>query len=60
MTLFSDNDVPDEMELKTLLLGKPTKLESQFRLTFNMILNLLRQEGSRWMRPYIITQFFQI
>lgn len=25
--------------------GKPTKLESRFKLSYNMILNLLRQEG---------------
>ena len=29
------------------LVGKATKLESQFRLTFNMILNLLRVEDFR-------------
>ena len=28
-----------------MLLGQPTKLQSQFRLTFNMILNLLRVEA---------------
>ena len=28
-----------------MILGKPTKLESQFRLTYNMILNLLRVEA---------------
>lgn len=28
-----------------MLLGKPTKLQSQFRLTYNMILNLLRVEA---------------
>ena len=27
------------------MLGVPTKLESQFRLTYNMILNLLRVEA---------------
>lgn len=30
--------------LKRIILGKATKLESQFRLTYNMILNLLRVE----------------
>ncbi len=30
--------------LKRIILGKPGKLESQFRLTYNMILNLLRVE----------------
>jgi superfamily II RNA helicase len=28
-----------------MILGKPTKLQSQFRLTYNMILNLLRVEA---------------
>ena len=35
-------DVPKEAELKKLLTGTPTRLQSQFRLTYNMILNLLR------------------
>ena len=30
--------------MKRIILGKATKLESQFRLTYNMILNLLRVE----------------
>lgn len=30
-----------------MLLGKATKLQSQFRLTYNMILNLLRVEALR-------------
>ena len=25
------NDVPDELDLRTMILGKPTKLESQFK-----------------------------
>lgn len=36
---------PEVPSLSTMLLGKPTKLESQFRLTYNMILNLLRVEA---------------
>ncbi|CAM0142365.1 unnamed protein product [Umbelopsis sp. WA50703] len=36
---------PDQTTLSTMLLGKPTKLQSQFRLTYNMILNLLRVEA---------------
>lgn len=36
---------PEASTLSTMLLGKPTKLESQFRLTYNMILNLLRVEA---------------
>lgn len=38
-------NVPEERELKTMILGKATKLESQFRVTYNMILNLLRVEA---------------
>lgn len=34
--------IPGELELKKLLTGSATKLQSQFRLTYNMILNLLR------------------
>lgn len=30
-----------------MILGKPTKLTSQFRLTYTMILNLLRVEALR-------------
>lgn len=39
------SDVPDEFDLRTMILGKATKLESQFRVTYNMILNLLRVEA---------------
>jgi antiviral helicase SKI2 len=33
--------------LRQMMLGTPTKLSSQFRLTYNMILNLLRVEALR-------------
>lgn len=36
------DEVPDQATLSQMILGKPTKLASQFRLTYNMILNLLR------------------
>ncbi|KAI8070677.1 NUC185 domain-containing protein [Gongronella butleri] len=39
------DEAPSAATLSTMLLGKPTKLESQFRLTYNMILNLLRVEA---------------
>eukprot|EP00850_Spirogloea_muscicola_P020625 SM000222S06966 [mRNA] locus=s222:39028:49965:- [translate_table: standard] len=38
------DDIPDESDLRKLLTGKPELLESRFRLTYNMILNLLRVE----------------
>ncbi|CAO3643994.1 unnamed protein product [Cunninghamella blakesleeana] len=39
------DEPPSAASLSTMILGKPTKLESQFRLTYNMILNLLRVEA---------------
>ncbi|CAE7754095.1 SKI2, partial [Symbiodinium microadriaticum] len=36
------NELPPEVSLRTLLTGTATTLSSQFRLTYNMILNLLR------------------
>ncbi|KAH7404973.1 hypothetical protein KP509_15G051600 [Ceratopteris richardii] len=38
------DEIPEEADLMRLLTGEPTNLESQFRLTYNMILNLLRVE----------------
>ena len=38
------NEIPEESDLRSLLMGRATKLESQFRLTYTMILNLLRVE----------------
>ncbi|EQL01078.1 antiviral helicase [Ophiocordyceps sinensis CO18] len=38
-------DVPPAGELRNMILGEPSKLRSQFRLTYNMILNLLRVEA---------------
>ena len=40
-------EAPPAGELKQMILGTPTKLRSQFRLTYNMILNLLRVEALR-------------
>ena len=38
---------PPISDLRRMILGEPTKLRSQFRLTYNMILNLLRVEALR-------------
>lgn len=38
-------DVPEMSDLHRMMLGKPTKLESQFKLTYSMILNILRVES---------------
>lgn len=46
-----DNETNDECTqtntLSHMILGPPTKLQSQFRLTYSMILNLLRVEALR-------------
>lgn len=39
------DEAPPAGALKRMILGDPTKLRSQFRLTYNMILNLLRVEA---------------
>ncbi|XP_058468018.1 superkiller complex protein 2 [Malaya genurostris] len=36
--------IPEESDLRNMILGKPMRLESQFRLTYAMILYLLRVE----------------
>ena len=44
--LLSGNDeLPESRTLQGMILGVPTKLQSQFRLTYTMILNLLRVEA---------------
>lgn len=39
------DEAPPAAILRQMILGTPTKLRSQFRLTYNMILNLLRVEA---------------
>ena len=39
------DEAPPAATLKHMILGPPTKLRSQFRLTYNMMLNLLRVEA---------------
>ncbi|KAL8606412.1 hypothetical protein ACOMHN_060317 [Nucella lapillus] len=45
--ILCKGDVPETSELHKMMLGRPTQLESQFRLTDTMILNLLRVEELR-------------
>ncbi len=45
--ITSDGELPESATLTTMMLGVPNKLISQFRLTYNMILNLLRVEALR-------------
>lgn len=42
--ILCKTNVPDSTDLKQMMLGKAALLESQFRLTYSMILNLLRVE----------------
>ena len=39
------DEAPPAARLRNMMLGEPTKLRSQFRLTYNMMLNLLRVEA---------------
>ena len=46
--LCADVDkVPSEQTLRQIATGRPTRLQSRFRLTNNMVLNLLRQEDMK-------------
>jgi len=45
--LLCKGDVPEMSDLNKMMLGRVTTLESQFRLTYSMILNLLRVQHLR-------------
>ncbi|KAH7915723.1 ATP-dependent RNA helicase [Hygrophoropsis aurantiaca] len=45
--IVAHDELPEQTTLQTMMLGTPAKLQSQFRLTYNMILNLLRVEALR-------------
>ncbi|KAH9920208.1 antiviral helicase [Epithele typhae] len=45
--IVASDGCPEQGVLDTMILGVPNKLQSQFRLTYNMILNLLRVEALR-------------
>lgn len=38
-------EIPKEIDLRNMMKGKPTALQSKFRLTYKMMLNLLRREN---------------
>nr|CAD7444208.1 unnamed protein product [Timema bartmani] len=40
--IICKSNVPGKLELREMMLGQPTLLQSKFRLTYSMILNLLR------------------
>ncbi|WVQ84888.1 hypothetical protein IAT38_007051 [Cryptococcus sp. DSM 104549] len=43
--ILSGDELPTVTDLNEMMLGTPGRLSSQFRLTYNMILNLLRVEA---------------
>ncbi|KAI0830808.1 antiviral helicase [Trametes gibbosa] len=45
--IVANDSLPEQSTLHNMILGTPSKLQSQFRLTYNMILNLLRVEALR-------------
>ncbi|KAI5454433.1 Antiviral helicase ski2 [Naganishia albida] len=45
--IIGGDELPEQSTLTEMMLGTPNKLTSQFRLTYNMILNLLRVEALR-------------
>ncbi|XP_045477024.1 helicase SKI2W [Harmonia axyridis] len=42
--ILCKNNLPSEITLKDMMMGKPQSLKSQFRLTYGMVLSLLRTE----------------
>ncbi|XP_060045479.1 superkiller complex protein 2 isoform X1 [Erinaceus europaeus] len=45
--LLCKGRVPEMADLHRMMMGKPSQLQSQFRLTYSMILNLLRVDALR-------------
>ncbi|KAG9222318.1 hypothetical protein CCMSSC00406_0002653 [Pleurotus cornucopiae] len=45
--IVASDNLPELTAIRNMILGPPGKLSSQFRLTYNMILNLLRVEALR-------------
>lgn len=48
------DEVPDESDLKHVITGSATRLESQFRLTYIMIMHLLRVEELKVLLLFIM------
>lgn len=44
VVIMCRDEIPEQSDLKRVIVGSATKLESQFRLTYIMILHLLRVE----------------
>ena len=48
--LLCKADVPESSDIQRMILGQATTLQSQFRLTYSMLLNLMRVETLRCVR----------
>ena len=46
--LLCKMDIPEASDLQKMILGQATTLQSQFRLTYSMLLNLMRVETLRY------------
>ena len=46
--LLCKMDIPESSDLQKMILGQATTLQSQFRLTYSMLLNLMRVETLRY------------
>ncbi|XP_037269889.2 superkiller complex helicase subunit twister isoform X1 [Rhipicephalus microplus] len=45
--ILCKGDVPESSQLQAMMLGRPTELQSRFRVTYSMILNLKAQANKR-------------
>ena len=46
--LLCKSDIPESSDLQKMILGQATTLQSQFRLIYSMLLNLMRVETLRY------------
>ena len=53
------DELPDKLEVHSMILGTVDRLESKFRLTYGMILNLLRVQDFR-VEDMIMRSFFEV
>lgn len=58
--LMCRDEIPEDRDLKHVIVGSATRLESQFRLTYIMILHLLRVEELKVCKPITLCPFSKI
>ncbi|XP_049848749.1 uncharacterized protein LOC126316695 [Schistocerca gregaria] len=57
--IVCDNQLPEPTSLRRMISGRATKLESQFRITYNMILNVLKMGDGFRIEDMIKRSFFE-